>query len=153
MKLNLELFIEGTIQEHELSVSLVEASTGNVIESQQATLSVTGETSVEFDYEGTDPVYVYIEETSGGCLLTSTAEPIEPAEEVSYNFKDAAEKAYAGNQKEIAAGVFAFYNGDFYKDGVIDNSDLPELTNQMSTADFNENVTNSVFSQLPYQIN
>lgn len=153
MKLNLSLFIEGTIMEHELTISLVDPSTGDVIESQPATLSVTGETSVDFNYNNNAPVYVYIEETSGGCLLTSTAEPIEPAEEINYNFKDAAEKAYGSNQKEIATGVFAFYNGDFYKDGVIDNSDLPELTNQMSTADFNDNVINSVFAQLPHQIN
>jgi hypothetical protein len=45
----------------------------------------------------------------------------------TYNFKNAANKAYGNNLSNLGNGVFAIYSGDINQDGSIDFADYPSL--------------------------
>lgn len=49
----------------------------------------------------------------------------------SYNFTDAASKAYGNNQKLLASGVWGIYAGDVNQDGVINANDRSSVQSQL----------------------
>jgi len=153
MKLDLKLFIEGTLGEKLIDVNLVDTS-GNVLETiEDVVLPIDGKVSIDFDFNaiGTE-FYPYVEQYLDGGLLTTSSLPLVCAEHVEYDFTIQASQAYNSNQKEIAPSVFAMYCGDFNNDRVIDNSDAPMLSAQMSKYDFEQNEQNSVYALVPYVI-
>ncbi len=48
---------------------------------------------------------------------------------ITYNFSDAANKAYGSALKSLAGGVFGMYSGDVTQDGVVDAADLVAVDN------------------------
>lgn len=46
---------------------------------------------------------------------------------ISYNFTDAASKAFMSNQKQLATGVYGLYAGDVNQDGVVNQSDMDAI--------------------------
>lgn len=65
----------------------------------------------------------YIAIQHRNALETWSANPVIIGNNTSYNFTNAAAKAYGANQTEIEPGVFALYSGDIVRDGSIDVSD------------------------------
>lgn len=51
---------------------------------------------------------------------------------VSYNFTDAAAKAFGSNMREVA-GVFVMYSGDINQDGIVDSGDMIPLDNDATS--------------------
>lgn len=56
-------------------------------------------------------------------IETVSATTINLATDNSYNFSNAANKAYGSNQKLLATGVYGIYAGDVNQDGVVNISD------------------------------
>ncbi len=70
----------------------------------------------------------YIMINHRNAIQTWSAMPVSMnASPVSYNFSDAASKAYASNQTEVAPGVWAFYSGNLEPDENLDLLDLAVL--------------------------
>jgi hypothetical protein len=62
-------------------------------------------------------------------LETWTASPVSFAgTTISYNFTDAASKAYGSRMKDLGEGVFGFYAGDVNSDGHINLTDINATT-------------------------
>jgi len=150
MKLDFKLFVEGTLSEKQINVAIVDTENGDVLETASGVLQLDGSLEVDVQHDSQD-FFIYLQGEEG-ALMTSTSEPFTVAPTITYDFTDGAYKAHGSNQKEIANGVFALFNGDFNKDGVIDNSDATLLDRQMSLADFNDNVTNSITKDVPFEI-
>jgi hypothetical protein len=55
---------------------------------------------------------------------------------VFYDFSNAANKAYGNNQKQLQAGIFAFYSGDLTQDENIDLGDFSLLDADISNFEF-----------------
>jgi hypothetical protein len=64
-------------------------------------------------------------------LETWTATPIEITDSVSYDFSNAASKAYGDNQVQVTPGVYALWTGDINGDGVIETSDYLSMENDV----------------------
>jgi hypothetical protein len=61
-------------------------------------------------------------------LETWSANPINLTSlGATYNFSNAANKAFGNNQSNMGNGVFGIYSGDINQDGAIDFNDYPEL--------------------------
>jgi len=153
MRLDLKLFIEGTLGQKLIDVNLVDTS-GNVLETKEdVVLPIDGKVSIDFEFNaiGTE-FYPYVEQYQDGGLLTTSGMPLVCAEYVEYDFTISQGQAYNNNQKEIAPNVFAMYCGDFNNDRSIDNSDAPMLSAQMSKYDFEQNEQASVYALVPYEI-
>lgn len=74
-------------------------------------------------------------------LETWTAAPIEIVDSVSYDFSNAASKAYGDNQVQVAPGKFALWTGDINGDGVIETSDYLSMENDVLAILFGYNQT------------
>jgi hypothetical protein len=76
--------------------------------------------------------YIALRHRSG--LETWSANPVSfNGTSVSYNFTDAANKAFGANQVEVQSGIWALYSGDILPDGNIDLLDNAELDFGIST--------------------
>jgi hypothetical protein len=71
----------------------------------------------------------YIVVKHRNSLETWSANPVSLGATASYNFTDAASKAYGNNMKELESGVYGFYSGDINQDGFIEASDYAPLFN------------------------
>ncbi|MFM2207419.1 MAG: hypothetical protein RL213_1394 [Bacteroidota bacterium] len=58
------------------------------------------------------------------CLETWSAAPVTMSVNGTYNFSNAASKAYASNQADMGGGVYAMYAGDMNQDGFVDPFDF-----------------------------
>lgn len=69
----------------------------------------------------------YIVVKNRNHLETWSANPVLLNSNTTYNFSNAANKAYADNQVEVETGVFAMYSGDVNQDYSIDVFDYLEM--------------------------
>ncbi len=78
------------------------------------------------------PYYLSIKHKSS--LITWSAMPVvlNSTMPVSYDFSNAANKAYGNNMKEMEPGVWALYSGDLNDDENIDLLDTPLLENDIN---------------------
>ena len=64
-------------------------------------------------------------------IETVSATTINLATDNSYNFSDAANKAYGSNQKLLTTGVYGIYAGDINQDDILSGADLVATTDQV----------------------
>ena len=69
--------------------------------------------------------YIVIKHRNG--IETWSSNPVLMTSNASYDFTNAANKAYGDNQVEVESGVWAMYTGDINQDGFIDSFDYPAL--------------------------
>ncbi len=69
----------------------------------------------------------YVSVSHRNSIQTWSSAPIVMGLSNSYDFTDAASKAYGANQVDLGSGVFGFYSGDINQDGSIDFLDYPDL--------------------------
>ena len=65
------------------------------------------------------------------ALETWSADPVSFSPNASYDFSDAANKAYGSNQKNMGGGVFALWSGDVNGDGAIESADYATTENDI----------------------
>ncbi len=118
-KINVELFSGSAPYNTVSTISEVDIYTNGT-----ATCSIPG--SLNSNY--------YIAVRSRNHLQTWSAAPISFAgSSISYNFTDAASKAYGNNQKDLGEGVFGLYAGDANQDGYISATDINLITSMASS--------------------
>jgi len=89
--------------------------------------------SVQCDVPGNYGSNYYVAVQNRNHLETWSATPISFAGGIiSYNFTDAASKAYGSNQKVLGGGAYGFFAGDANQDGAVNNNDIDFITAQAS---------------------
>lgn len=84
-------------------------------------LNTNGTASCIFPVSGS--FYIAVSHRNG--LQTWSANPVTlSAAPVTYDFSNAANKAFGSNQLSVGAGLFAFYSGDVNSDENIDITDI-----------------------------
>jgi hypothetical protein len=107
--------------------ALVESVTGML--KTDGTLTCTFTTAPAGSY--------YIAVKGVNILQTWSAVPqAVGASPLNYDFSSAATQAYGSNMREMAPGVFAFYNGDGNQDEVIDNVDTDPIFIDIDASNF-----------------
>jgi hypothetical protein len=69
----------------------------------------------------------YVSVSHRNSLQTWSATPITIGISNTYDFTDAASKAYGDNMIDLGSGVYGIYSGDINQDGSIDFLDYPDL--------------------------
>ena len=85
----------------------------------------------------------YIAVRNSNALETWSASPQTVSSvPLTFNFSNAANKAYGANMLDLAAsGVFGFYSGDINQDDVIDGSDATSLDLDIFNSEFGIQIT------------
>ena len=106
-------------------VELHHQTTHALIDSKKAVLLTNGTVSATF-FQPAGSYYIAVRHRN--TLQTWTAAAVAcTASTPLYNFTTAANKAFADNQVQVAAAVWAFYTGDLNQDEFIDVSDYPSF--------------------------
>jgi hypothetical protein len=89
-------------------------------------LSTGGFASVTVPAAYTGSYYLTVKHRNS--LTTTTALPVPlSGTSISYDFTDAAAKAFGSNLIELSEGAFGLYTGDVNQDGVVDALDIEQL--------------------------
>ncbi len=100
-----------------------------------AMLQTSGLVTGTFSPAITGSYYLVIKHRN--ALQTWSASPITvSASTPTYDFSNAATKAYGSNMKLMEAGVWAFYSGDLNLDEAIDGSDFPIIFDDIESSAF-----------------
>jgi hypothetical protein len=96
-------------------------------------LSTTGGASATFPGILSGSYYVTIKHRNS--LETTSALPVTVSGgTITYNFTDAASKAFGNNMKAVAGGFFAIYGADITQDRIVDGSDMAIVDNSSTAA-------------------
>lgn len=96
-------------------------------------LSTTGGASATFPGILSGSYYVTIKHRNS--LETTSALPISvTGGTITYNFTDAASKAFGNNMKAVAGGFYAIYGADITQDRIVDGSDMAAVDNSSTAA-------------------
>jgi hypothetical protein len=120
----------------DILVELRHATTYALVASTQALLLTNGTAACTFSTAPNGSFYVVVKHRS--AIETWSSNPVVIAASSSYNFTNAANKAFGNNMREIEPGIFAFYNGDINQDNTIDNTDSDALLADVSISNFGE---------------
>lgn len=97
----------------------------NLLHSDTVLLSVNGNTELKVPFS--DQSY-YIVLKHRNALSVWSRLPVQQITELfTYDFSNAADKAFGDNLKEVYPGTFALLSGDINQDGVIDLADMNEM--------------------------
>ena len=117
-----------TVELHDMNAPYATVAVVKTILNQDGT-SVVNLPSVTGSY--------YIVVKHRNAVQTWSANPVVFGQSpVSYNFSDAASKAYGDNQIEVATGIWAFYSGDLVADENMDLLDLSVLETDINNFAF-----------------
>jgi hypothetical protein len=75
---------------------------------------------------------LYLEMAHRNAVTTWSALPVVITQTTSYDFTNAANKAYGDSQRDMADGSFAFYSGDTNDDSVVDFLDQVIVDNDVA---------------------
>ncbi len=111
-----------------------------IVRSTTAMLQTNGTAVCNFP-SGTPSGSYYIAVKTSNAVETWSADPQAVGGTTSYDFSDAASKAYGDNMVSLDAGVYGFYSGDINQDEAIDNTDGVDLTNDIDASEFGIKIT------------
>ena len=126
-----------SLQADTITVELRPASNPSTVSSKyQGILNTNGTAQVAFPTSLIGQ-QCYIVLKHRNSIETWSASPVTVAASMSYNFSNAANKAYGNNLQQVAAGVWAIYSGDIsdailgvgYQDGVVESQDYADMEN------------------------
>jgi hypothetical protein len=109
-----------------VTVELHDATSFDTIETTTAMLQTNGAAVATFTSRS-GSYYIVVKHRNS--LETWSANPVTVGATASYNFTDAASKAYGNNMSMLETGVYGFYSGDINQDGFIEASDYAPLFN------------------------
>jgi hypothetical protein len=120
-------------------ISAMDATTYALVEEQTGILQTNGDVTVTFSNAVSAGTAYYIRVTHRNAIETWSGAPVMMSTSTSYNFTDAASKAYGNNPVLTGDGMFyAFYSGDIsdagtatvgIQDGVIESQDYSDMEN------------------------
>ncbi len=122
-----------------ITVSLMSAVNGSLVESQTGILNTNGTISLNFTAAVLNNSY-YIRIKHRNSIETWSMNPVTMIANASYDFTTAANKAYGNNQAEVEPGVWAIYSGDITDaetntpgvlDGIIESADYSQMENDV----------------------
>ncbi|TBX65986.1 hypothetical protein EZL74_11475 [Flavobacterium silvisoli] len=111
-----------------ITVELHDASTYALVATTTAMLQTNGTAVATYSTAPSGSFYVVVKHRNSLETWSATPVAVGPTP-ASYNFTDAASKAYGNNMKMLETGVYGFYSGDINQDGFIEAQDFPPLTN------------------------
>jgi hypothetical protein len=113
----------------QVTVKLANASTHAIdYVSKPANLYTNGKCSFSAPSALSGSYYLVVNHRNG--IATWSATPVVfSGSSISYNFTDAASKAYGNNMIQKASGQWAFYSGDVNQDGLVDSGDMNPVDN------------------------
>lgn len=120
----------------DLVIELRNALTPSTVEFQElnAILYTNGYTGIQFPNLAAGSYYVVVKHRN--AIQTWSANPVQVADILFYDFTTAASQAYGSNQIEVEPGVFAFYSGDINQDESVDNSDSDLLFDDINNSNY-----------------
>ena len=112
-----------------ITVELHDGSDYNsiVFSDEEVYLSTTGQAAVSIPLALSDSYYITVKHRNSIETTTSAAVSFSGSS-IVYSF-DAPAKAYGNNMKQLMPGIYGFYSGDVYRDGVVDANDLIQVDN------------------------
>ncbi|MGL2962857.1 DUF4082 domain-containing protein [Flavobacterium sp. RSB2_4_14] len=119
---------ESTSDVDEVTIELHDATTYELVASTTAMLLTNGNAVATFSTAPSGSFYIAIRHRNSLETWSATAQTVGTTP-LTYDFTDAANKAYGDNMKELESGVFGFYSGDLNQDGFIEGQDFPFLSN------------------------
>lgn len=125
-----------------IDVAIMNGTT-QVEEIQGVMLHVDGTTGL-IPYANTTPTGLYrIRVRHRNTIETWSSETnlVQIGGSASYDFSNAANKAYGSNQIEVESGVWAFYSGDVNQDENIENTDFTILEADITNSEFGDRPT------------
>lgn len=103
-------------------VELYDATTLTLVDTVTTVLKTDGTAVANFSSSPSGSFYISVK--GNNFIQTWTALPVAVGSTpLTYDFSDAANKAFGDNMIAIDSGVFAFYSGDINSDGSVDNTD------------------------------
>ncbi len=112
-----------------ITVELHDATDYNSIlfSDEEVYLSTSGQATVSIPVAFSGSYYITVKHRNS--IETTTSAPVSfSGSSITYSF-DAPAKAYGNNMKQLAPGIYGFYSGDVYRDGVVDANDLIQVDN------------------------
>lgn len=107
----------------DVTVELYDAGTFALVTSTTAVLQTDGTAVCTFSSAPSGSFYLTVK--GGNFIQTWTAAPVTVGSTpLTYDFSDAATKAYGDNMTLIDTGVYGFFSGELNGDGNIDNADF-----------------------------
>ncbi|MBK8601481.1 MAG: hypothetical protein IPN80_13825 [Flavobacterium sp.] len=106
----------------DITVELRNATTFALVATTNAILKTNGTATCTFNTSYTGSYYIAVkhrsavETWSNGSVLFST-------NPVSYDFSNAANKAFGNNMLQVETGIWALFNGDTNQDALVDTQD------------------------------
>jgi hypothetical protein len=94
-----------------------------------ASLQTNGDATATFTSGPTGSYYIVVKHRNAIDTWSATTQSVSTSTPLTYDFSNAASKAYGSNMVLLSAGVYGFYSGDLNDDGSIDSSDFPDLFN------------------------
>ena len=108
-------------------------TSGALIASTITALKTSGNAVCLFNNQPIGSYYVVVKHRNS--IETWSANPVTiGSTPLTYNFTNAASKAYGSNMIQVESGIFAIYSGDLNQDQVIDNSDATNLFNDIENS-------------------
>jgi hypothetical protein len=99
-----------------------------VVASKKAVVNTSGIASMSFPAISGE---YYIAIKHRNSLETWSAWPVNMTSSTSYDFTDAASKAFGNNQSSLGASKYGLFSGDLNQDGVIESQDYIEMENSI----------------------
>lgn len=115
-------FVSPTTDVADITVELYDAGTFALVATTTAVLKTDGTAVCTFATAPSGSFYLTVK--GGNFIQTWTASPVTVGSTpLTYDFSDAANKAYGDNMVLLGSGVYGFFSGDLNADGSIDNLD------------------------------
>ncbi|WP_162127322.1 Ig-like domain-containing protein [Flavobacterium phycosphaerae] len=124
----------------EITVELHDASTYDLVATATAMLQTNGTAVATYSSSPSGSFYVVVKHRNS--METWSANPVTVgATPATYNFTDAASKAYGNNMKMLESGVYGIFSGDVNQDGFIEIQDYAPLDTDSANGAEGYNVT------------
>ena len=111
-----------------VTIELHDATTYALVVSTTAMLQTDGTAVATFSTAPAGSFYLVVRHRNALETWSATPQTVG-ATAIVYDFTTSADKAYGGNMKMLASGVYGFYSGDINQDGFIEGLDYAPLFN------------------------
>jgi hypothetical protein len=123
-----------------ITVELRNATTGALVTSTTAMLQTNGTAQAVFNTAPIGSFYLVVKHRSAVQTWSATPQTVG-ATALTYDFSDAANKAFGDNMRLLDTGVYGLYNGDLVQDDFIDLLDFTVLETDYNASAFGDYAT------------
>jgi hypothetical protein len=106
----------------DVTIELRAAADGSLVDTATAALQTNGTAVASFPTGASGSYYLVIKYKNAIETWSATPQSVGLTP-LTYDFTNAASKAFGNNMKQVSPGVFAIYSGDINQDANVDNLD------------------------------